>query len=133
MRPWLQLFFLLSLIVALTTSYSCRDPEPYMGKYVGESHECVALVKYLCGAPQTGNWKKGSKVRGLSLPKGTAVATFEGPGDTYQGHAAIYIGQDSTGLHVVDQWNGQPVHHRLIYFDDSRPPQNNGNRYYVIN
>jgi hypothetical protein len=60
------------------------------GIYIGESHECVAAVKYFAKAPQTTIWKKGARVKGNnSIRPGTAIATFDSRGK-YHGHAAIY-------------------------------------------
>jgi hypothetical protein len=71
-------------------------------------HECVALVKRYAGTPNTSLWKQGSAVLGnLALQKGTAIATFED--GKYQNrkhgnHAALYLGQVSGGIRVMDQW-----------------------------
>ena len=107
-----------------------------IGHSWGESKECVALVKLVCSAPATPGWKKGIQVQnnGLSIKEGTAIATFLGPNGTYQGHAAIYLKQDSNGIHVIDQWAArsgqharpdQPAHYRTIRWTD-------GSDYYVI-
>lgn len=54
-------------------------------------------------------WREGEKVFGNKRIKvGTAIATFEKgrwPGRPSGNHAAFYIGQDSTAIYVVDQWN----------------------------
>lgn len=128
-------FFLLLVslfLIPVLASYICPNPESYAdGKYHGESHECVALVKEACKAPQTTLWKKGTHVKGNQVPKGAAIATFNDQGK-YEGHAAIYLSQDNFGIKVVDQWQGQPGHTRVIKFDDSRTPSNNGNKFYVV-
>jgi hypothetical protein len=41
------------------------------------------------------------QVHGANIPFGTAIATF--PNGKYSGHAAIYTGQDVTGIQVWDQ------------------------------
>jgi hypothetical protein len=125
----LSLLVFIALCVSSAFAYLCSTPT---GRYVGESHECVALVKAACNAPATKNWRKGGLVKGnWGIPYGTAIATFAG--SKYGGHAAIYLGQTPSGIQVVDQWNGQPSHKRTIHFDNSRSVVNNGNLYYVIN
>lgn len=109
------------------------------------SHECVALVKKLCGAPQTSAWKRGVKVQGngASISAGTAIATFNASGSydsaSSGNHAAIYIGQTSQGIVVYDQWAErptrpeQPVHERLIKFSaGTTPDSNDGSTFQVI-
>lgn len=77
----------------------------------------------------TGAWKRGSKVRGSNLRFGTGIATF--PNGKYSGHVAIYVGQDSRGIRVWDQWKGKAVSQRTISFS-GKGLVNNGNNYYVI-
>lgn len=77
-----------------------------------------------------GQWRMGARVRGnSSIRPGTAIATF--PGGLYSGHAAIYIGQNSAGIQVWDQWKGQPVHTRTIRWG-GRKISNDGDRFHVI-
>jgi hypothetical protein len=52
-------------------------------------------------------------------------------------HAAIYLYQDERGIWVYDQWQGQPVHKRLIRFKSGRggkrgSKSNDGRRFAVI-
>ena len=113
-------------------SYICSNPESYADtKFHGESHECVALVKIACGAPQTKLWKQGTLVKGAAVTKGTAIATFTSSG--YEGHAAIYLGQDGTGIQVVDQWNGHPASKRTIRWGGKGGRSNDGNGFHIIN
>ena len=44
--------------------YICRNPEVYESQYKGESHECVAFVKFVANAPQTPLWRPGAPVLG---------------------------------------------------------------------
>ena len=107
-----------------------RDREH--GIYVGESHECVAVVKYFAKASQTTIWKKGARVKGNnSIRPGTAIATFDSRGK-YYGHAAIYINQTAAGINVYDQWNGMPLHYRPIFFKGHGYVSNDGDQFYVI-
>lgn len=70
--------------------------------------QCVDLIKILAKAPATIAWKEGDMVRGNSLlATGTAIATFSDgkyANRSSGNHAAFYIGQDVTGIWVVDQW-----------------------------
>ncbi|CAF4948798.1 unnamed protein product, partial [Rotaria sp. Silwood1] len=68
-------------------------------------------------------------VKGTNLAYGTAIATF--PNGYYLGHAAIYTGQNIQGIQVWDQWRGQPVHQRTIYWN-GQGTSNNGNSFDVI-
>jgi hypothetical protein len=100
--------------------YLAARPEAFEGTVVGAGH-CVDFVKAAAGAPQTAAWRKGPQVRGNPhIPRGTAIATFEADG-TYTNasgnHAAIYLYQDHRGIWVYDQWQGRPVHKRLIRFE----------------
>ena len=109
-------------------------------KVVGTGH-CVPFVQDASGAPNTSAWKRGRLVKGDStVLKGTAIATFNSEGrytNSTDGtsHAAIYLEQTSVGLHVWDQWKGQPVHMRWIRFQGGAAgakPVNDGDAYYVI-
>ena len=112
----------------------------HLGKVIGTG-QCVAFVETAANAPTTIHWKRGTKVtEDLSLPSGTAIATFD-PDGAYgnhtdgRSHAAIYVSQDSSGVQVYDQWLGQPVHARTIRFhnpDENAKPVNDGNAYYVV-
>ncbi len=95
-----------------------------IGKMVGDG-ECVTLTKRVARLPHASLWHKGEKVKGnLLLKRGTIIATFDKEGrytsDTFgQSHAAIYLGQDSTGIQVLDRWNHpyeQKVHEHTIVF-----------------
>lgn len=102
------------------------------------NHECAYFVQQVSGAPKTSFWKKGFKVIGPGeIAKGTAIATFEG--ESYKGHAAIFISKDDEGIWVWDQWNRQgKVKKRRIrkkskYKDDHDKLVNNPDNYYIIN
>jgi len=105
-------------------------------QHYGESKECVAAVKWFCGAPQTLHWIKGVQVKGNhSILPGTAIATFTAANGGYQGHAAICVKQDSRALYVLDQWGGireRKFSPRPIYFDSTRGVSNDGNQFYVV-
>jgi len=89
-------------------SYICRSPELYDRKKV-RTGQCVEFVKKCSGAPSASSWRKGVKVMGnQNMSKGIAIATFDSngryPNNATGNHAAIYIGQDATGIWVYDQW-----------------------------
>lgn len=112
----------------------------YSGKVVGTG-QCVAFVEEAAATPRTNAWKRGALARGNpAIATGTAIATFD-PDGAYgnhtdeRSHAAIYISQNAQGLVVYDQWLGQPVHQRTIFFRDATyqgHAVNDGNRFYVI-
>lgn len=83
-------------------------------KHVGESKECVALVKHL--APELGraaDWQEGPKIKGMNDPPlepGTPVATFEN--GRYKNlsagnHAGVFLGygerEGRVGFWLLDQ------------------------------
>lgn len=118
--------------------YIAANPEHYVGKSIG-SGQCVAYVQKAAGAPSTGGWRAGVKVKGAALgtiQKGTVIATMvDGlyPGNATGNHAAIYLSHDAEGIQVVDQWVGQPVHYRTIRWNGGQgSPSNDGDAYYVI-
>ncbi len=96
-------------------SYLAAHPEKHEGSYVGESHQCVAFVKAVAGAPATGAWRQGALVVGnLTLAPGTAIACGWDEHGRYRSlshgnHAAIYVSQKGNFIEVWDQWTGQPV------------------------
>lgn len=121
-------------------AYIAQNPESYSGTVVGTG-QCVAFVEKASGAPVTAQWNRGEKVRGCSaIQKGAVIATFDANGkytSSMDGtsHGAIYIGQDSIGIQVWDQWTGQPVHQRTIRFQGGAPgvhPVNDGDAFYVV-
>jgi len=102
--------------------------------------ECVAFVQaVIAGIPSTTQWKEGKKVQGeVTLAPGTAIATFvdgKYPGPGKDKHAAIYLGQDTTGIQVLDQWASQgKVKQRTIRWTvpEGTKIQNDGTKYAVI-
>jgi hypothetical protein len=120
--------------------YVAGFPEAFEGEVVGAGH-CVDFVKMAAGAPRTAAWQEGAEVRGNpDIARGTAIATFEGDGSYTSesgNHAAIYLYQDERGIWVYDQWQGQPVHKRLIRFEGGSggkwgSKSNDGTRFAVI-
>jgi hypothetical protein len=78
-----------------------------------DSGECVDIVKELVpglkGRP-TSSWRAGAWVMeaGASIPRGTAIATFDKNGKFPQRrtgqHAALVLRVMPSGIWVVDQW-----------------------------
>lgn len=97
------------------------------GKQVGESKECVALVKHL--APEVGpawNWREGPMIRAPGEPpleRGTPIATFISgryPNASRGNHAAIFLEYGSLnghpGIWVLDQWRKEAPDKRFKPF-----------------
>ena len=114
----------------------------YMGKSVGNG-QCVALVHAVVNVPPSSLWHRGDVVKGnTSLPIGTIIATFDADGSygnhtNGTSHAAIYLGQNGTGIQVLDQWHGhngsKPVHERTIYFHAGyKAKVDDGDQFYVV-
>jgi hypothetical protein len=85
---------------------------------IGAGH-CVDFVKAAACVPRTAAWQEGAEVRGNPhIARGTATFESDGSYTSESGnHAAIYLSQDDRGIWVYDQWQGQPVHKRLIPFE----------------
>lgn len=103
--------------------------------------ECVAFVQaVLPSVPSTGAWREGAKITegDATVLAGTAIATFvdgKYPGPGKDKHAAIYLGQDATGIQVLDQWASQgKVLKRTIRWKVPAGTriQNDGTKYSVI-
>ncbi len=116
--------------------YIAKDFEAKLGSVVGDG-ECVTYVVRVSHAPAVGAWHAGIQVKGSApgaIEKGTVIATMvDGhyPGEGR--HAAIYLSHDSTGIQVIDQWVGQKVHYRTIYWHhQGYARQNDGDAYYVV-
>jgi hypothetical protein len=110
--------------IAPDVEHLVRD---WSGKYVGESDECVALVKKAVpGAGPAKDWKEGEKIKGPGDPPlvpGTAIATFENekyPNRSTGNHAAIVIGpgvkDGKEGYWVLDQSRHNPAAKSFLYF-----------------
>ncbi len=119
-------------------AYISSNAASFVGKKVGNG-QCVVFVQTATRAPTTASWRKGASVRGnRAIRSGTAIATFNSTG-TYSNnasgnHAAVYIGQDSSGIWVYDQWVTQgAVKRRTIHFRGGvGSPSNDGDAFSVI-
>jgi len=105
--------------------------------------ECVTLVKNHTSVGWTGNWRQGDPVVGNNnLAQGTAIATFVNgryPNQSHGNHAALYMGQVSSGIYVMDQWRSKPkIGKRFLrrLGKDSQGnfinPSNNADAFFVI-
>jgi hypothetical protein len=122
------------------------DPETYTGrsfKNAKGNAECVEFIIKTLNGPSTDYWRPGLKVQQLApgapdpIAKGTAIATFvdgKYPANSTGQHAAIYLGQDSQGIQVLDQWRDRPrVMPRTIYWANHGPKlSNQGNAFSVV-
>lgn len=118
--------------------YIAANPERYLHQTVGTG-ECVAYVQAAARAPSAGSWSAGAHVHEAgvgTIARGTVIATMvDGryPNRSSGNHAAIYLSHDATGIQVIDQWRGQPVHHRTIRWHGGHgSPSNDGDAYYVV-
>lgn len=98
--------------------------------------QCVSYVKTVCPSLLgTISWKKGVLVKNnMRILPGTVIATFNSSGK-YEGHAAIYVSQNSAGINVYDQWvtppNPKAVGPRLLRWG-AHGNSNNGDNFYVV-
>lgn len=98
---------------------------------------CAVLVQWF-GCNRASVWQQGAVVKGnTGVAIGTCIATFENgkyPNRATGNHAAVYMGQDAQGIHVLEQWKSLPrPQYRVIKFkDDMDDPSNNGNCFSVI-
>jgi hypothetical protein len=127
-----------------TASLNTVNQKVAAGQLV-DNGQCVALVENVASMPNTSHWQKGTQVQGdTNLTPGTVIATFDDNG-RYENHtngtshAAIYVGQTSEGILVVDQWKGShgrpdyPPHQRLIRFKNKKGNKvNQAENYYVV-
>jgi hypothetical protein len=102
--------------------------EQHAGKQVDNGH-CARFIQVAGGVGQTATWRRGVRARGGNLEPGTLIATF-GPDGRYTNrvdgtaHCAILIAEQTDGLLVWDQWQGQPVHQRVIRYRGGTNPTN---------
>lgn len=116
------------------------------GQSVGESKECVALVKYaLPELGSTQHWKPGDAVRGPGDPPlapGTPIAIF-GPDGRYENasgrsHAAVVIGEGEEngrpGIYVWEQYGASKGVKKTFYGYErnGKLPYKQATRYHVI-
>jgi hypothetical protein len=128
---------------AVPGRYVADNPRHWIGQPSVGTGECVPLVQAATGAPLSTEWRPGVQVQGnMNIRPGTAIATFDSNGH-YDGHAAIYLGQDTSGIQVIDQWNirdpqgrfmgqHQPSERTLPLNDPAHARINRGEFYNVV-
>jgi len=113
------------------------DPHAHLGTVVGNGH-CLRHVQIVAGVAHSSTLRRGAKVRGADIPRGTVIGTFNKTGryanaTDGSSHVAIYLDQTSTGLRVVDQWVLHPCAERVIRFKGGlRPACDDGDAYFVV-
>ena len=119
-------------------SHQAHNPELYVGRVVGNG-ECAVFVERVSNCGVTSGWRAGQRVHDAHLgtiARGTIIATMvDGhyPNHKHGNHAAVYMSHDAHGIQVIDQWHGQPVHHRTIWWRGGHgSPSNDGDAFYVI-
>lgn len=123
--------------------YIYENAEKLIGEDTVDTKQCVALIQHYTKAPHTMLWRKGDEVKGnITLKTGTAIATFvdgKYKNHSHGNHAAFYVGQNSAGIWVVDQWSGlKTINKRLLRYKGVDKtghyvtPSNNGDAFSVI-
>jgi len=107
-----------------------------------DGQQCTSVVKTKCsglGGHTTSSWRRGQKVvDNCGLRSGTAIATFAGPNNSYNGgafqHAAIFIQCSGADIIVDDQWAGKnPPGCTQRTIRASGTESNGAGNFYVIN
>ncbi len=111
------------------------DYSSMLGQSVG-SGQCVALAQATSDVGLTSTWVPGSQVEGnTNLAPGTVIATFGADGQytntVGQSHTAIYLGQNSSGIQVEDQYAGQPAYVHTIAWTTTNSYES-GAKFYVV-
>ena len=100
------------------SSATAADYQQYVGSYYGANEQCVSLTRdFDSSLPPSSQWQQGELVEGATdIAPGTPIATFNfdgayGTPDSPGGasgvsHTGIYLGQDASGVQILDQWSG---------------------------
>ena len=122
------------------------DYQQYVGSYYGANEQCVSLTRDFDSAlPPSSLWQQGQQVEGATdIAPRTAIATFNfdgayGPSDSPGGasgvsHTGIYLGQDASGVQILDQWSGSggASIHTIPWSSWGGNTAEAGSHYYVI-
>jgi hypothetical protein len=122
------------------------DYQQYVGSYYGANEQCVSLTRdFDSSLPPSSQWQQGEQVEGATdIAPGTPIATFNfdgayGPPDSPGGasgvsHTGIYLGQDSSGVQILDQWSGSggASIHTIPWSSWGGNTAEAGSQYYVI-
>jgi catechol 2,3-dioxygenase-like lactoylglutathione lyase family enzyme len=119
-------------------SFIAPDPHHHAGTVVDNGH-CMRHVQVVAAVPHSSTLRRGAKVRGAGIPRGTVIGTFHPETGRYENdtsgrsHIAVYLSQDESGIRVIDQWIGKPVGERTIRFKDGQGQWvDDGDRYHVV-
>src|ERR1700722_2592127 len=122
------------------------DYQQYVGSYYGANEQCVSLTRdFDSSLAPSSQWQQGELVEGATdIAPGTPIATFNfngayGPPDSPGGasgvsHTGIYLGQDSSGVQILDQWlrSGGALIHSIPGISRCENSVEGGIQYYVI-
>ena len=122
------------------------DYQQYVGSYYGANEQCVSLTRdFDSSLAPSSQWQQGEQVEGATdIAPGTPIATFNfngayGPPDSPGGasgvsHTGIYLGQDSSGVQILDQWSGSggASIHTIPWSSWGGNTAEAGSQYYVI-
>ena len=95
-------------------AWIAADPHQHLGEVVGNGH-CLRHVQIVAGVTHSSTLRRGVKVRGNDVPRGTVIGTFDPKTLRYtnstdgSSHCASFLEQTNTGLLVVDTWILHPV------------------------
>jgi hypothetical protein len=134
-------------IVLVAVGSACASPTPDAGpRAAGPLHGPPASRRSRAGssgratASTSSRWQRERHGPRLASP-GAPPSPRSNSDGSYTNesgnHAAIYLYQDERGIWVYDQWQGQPVHKRLIRFKSGSggkrgSKSNDGRRFAVI-
>lgn len=128
---------------------SIDDAKALVGQYQCDSsnsnctvngQQCASLTKAETDLGHTTDWNKGEQVQGnTDLAVGTPIATFcngdnYGSGVSGCSHTGIYLGQNTSGIQILDQYNGSggAQIHTIPWDSWGKTGQEGGTKYYTI-
>lgn len=118
-------------------AFVAKDPHQGLGQVLGNGH-CLRHCQIVAGVTHSSTLRRGEKVRGAAVPRGTVIGTFNKQGvytNSTDGssHVAILLEQTNTGLLVVDQWVLHPCAERVIRFKGGlKPACDDGDQYHIV-
>ena len=121
------------------------------GDPIGKNSQCASLTHALAPElPPTSQWLPDERVQGnTDIPVGTPIATFNFQGETDtngyepsehsagesgQSHTGIYLGQDTNGVSMLNQYPSSrgPKIETIPWASWGKHPLEGGSRYYTI-
>jgi hypothetical protein len=118
-------------------AFVAADPHARFGTVVDTGH-CMRHVQVVAGVTHSSTLRRGARVRDSDVPPGTVIGTFNSAGryanaTDGSSHVAILLTKQPDGLLVVDAWQGQPVHERVIrYRGGEGQAVNDADRFYIV-